>query len=170
MKKFIVFLFCFLTGLSVFGKDKPYLNLTIEETKTDKGIDFSLKEAKVIFGDCDSFIRVSEETWVNPGSEYIFEAYNAEHKSIGNYVVSSGRFIFVDGARNGKMTGRLIELKKGEMDVLIPFDKKNPVSFFIVNNITKEKSRRFKFTSLPVKKLLEQYSAIEKKIAEREKR
>ena len=170
MKKFIVFLFCFLAGLPAFGKDKPYVRLVIEEVKKDKEFKFSLKEAEVIFGDCDHFVRIFEETGVKNKTEYVLATYNSKHELIENYVIPSGRFIFWDGEENGKKTGGLIESEKGEMDVLVPFDKNNPASFFIVKNLTREKSRVWKFTPLPVKKLLEQCSAIEKKIAEKEKR
>jgi hypothetical protein len=169
MKKFIVFLFCFFAGMPVLAKDKPYLRLSIEETKTDKGIDFSLKKAEVFFGDCDHFVRHLDKMWQDPESDYIFETYNSEHELIGEYVATSGRFILWDGEKDGKMTGGEIELKKGKMDVIVPFNKKHPAHFFVIKYDTKKKNNIWKFVSLPVKKMLEQCSDIEKKIAEKEK-
>lgn len=166
MKKFIVFLFCLFAGMPAFGKDKPYVRLVIEEEKKDKEIKFSLKKSEVIFGDCDHFVRVYKEKGMKTRREYVLSIYNSNYESIGDYVIFSSRFIFWDGEENGKRVGGIIESEKGEMSVLVPFDKNNPVAFFIIKSIAGEKEKEQKFISLPVKKLLEQFVALEKRVEE----
>jgi len=173
MKKFIVFLFCFFTGMPAFGENKGYVNLIIEEVKTDNKIDlfsdeitFSLKEAKAVFGNYNRLVVRHKKGQQKSAWDYFLETYDSKHGLIGTYVVSSGRFILWDGIKDGKMTGGLIESKKGEMDVFIPFDKNNPPHFFIVKTDIIEKNRKWKFIPLPVKKLLEQLDDREKNAKE----
>lgn len=162
MKRSIVFLFCFLAGMPAFGENKTYLYLVINEVKTEKGLKFSLKEAKAVFGNYDNFIVHSEEAWRSRQWNYVLAIFDSKHESIGNYIITSSRFIFKDEEKNGRTAEGLIEIEKEEMHVVVPFDRDVPPSYFVVRESTNEKRKVRNCISLPVEKLLEQFDALKK--------
>jgi len=99
-----------------------FLELAIEETKTDQGIQFSLLSAETSVGFYQN--ALVDIHYEGEPVDYILRVYDSASNLLGSYSLYSSRFIFWDNFGEDAETnpGGIIERDTGIISVVIPYN------------------------------------------------